>query len=79
MMNERIRELLEQSLRWSGENVNRNLYSVYEIQQKEYEKFAKLIAAECAGIYDKIENGNRHLGTDDYLEALQRTFFGVDG
>lgn len=78
-MNERIQELLEQSLRWAGENVNRNLYSVYEIQQKEYEKFAQLIVRECAGIYDRIENGNQHLGTDDYLEALHKTFFGVDG
>ncbi len=41
------------------------------------EKFAELIVRECAGIYDKIDNGNSHMGTDDYLEALHRTFFGV--
>jgi len=38
------------------------------------EKFAKLIAKECAGIYNKIDNGNLHMGTDDYLEALHKTF-----
>ena len=41
-------------------------------------KFAELIVRECAGIYDKIDNGNLHMGTDDYLEALRRTFFGVE-
>jgi len=46
-MNERIRELKQQALHWSGENVNRNLYSNYEIEQKEYEKFAELIVKEC--------------------------------
>lgn len=40
--------------------------------------FAKLIVRECAGIYDKIDNGNLHMGTDDYLEALDKTFFGVE-
>jgi predicted membrane-bound dolichyl-phosphate-mannose-protein mannosyltransferase len=49
-MNERIKELREQALRWSGENVNRNLYSNYEIEQKEYEKFAELIVRECAKV-----------------------------
>jgi hypothetical protein len=32
---------------------------------------------ECAGIYEKIDNGNLHMGTDDYLEALQK-HFGVE-
>ena len=44
----------------------------------DYVKFAELIVRECAGIYDKIDNGNSHMGTDDYLEALHRTFFGVE-
>lgn len=47
-MNERIKQLREQALRWSGKNVNRNLYSNYEIEQKEYNKFAELIIQECA-------------------------------
>ena len=38
------------------------------------EKFAELIVRECAGIYSKIDNGNPHLGADDYLEALQKHF-----
>ena len=42
------------------------------------EKFAELIVKECAGIYSKIDNGNLHMGTDDYLEALHKTFFGVE-
>ena len=39
--------------------------------------FAELIVRECAGIYDKIDNGNLHMGTDNYLEALQK-HFGVE-
>jgi hypothetical protein len=46
-MNDKIKELKQQALRWSGENVNRNLYTNYEIEQKEYEKFAELIVREC--------------------------------
>ena len=38
------------------------------------QKFAELIVRECAGIYSKIDNGNQHLGTDDYLEALDKHF-----
>jgi hypothetical protein len=49
-MNDKIKELKQQALRWSGENVNRNLYTNYEIEQKEYEKFAELIVRECAQI-----------------------------
>ena len=43
--------------------------------QKDFErKFAELIVKECAGIYNKIDNGNAHLGTENYLEALQKHF-----
>lgn len=38
------------------------------------EQFAQLIVRECAGVYDKIDNGNLHMGTDDYLLALQKHF-----
>ena len=55
-MNERIKELREQALRWSGENINRNLYTDYEIQLKEYQKFAELIVRECVGIVSKRKN-----------------------
>jgi len=41
-------------------------------------EFAELIVQECAGIYSKIDDGNLHMATDDYLEALHKTFFGVE-
>ena len=68
-MNQRIQELIKQagtdcSGKWMGIN--------------HAEKFAELIVKECAGIYSKIDNGNQHMGTDDYLEALHKTFFGVE-
>lgn len=39
-----------------------------------FDKFALLIVRRCAAIYTKIDNGNSHLGTDNYLEALYRQF-----
>ena len=44
------------------------------VSDQELERFAELIVRECAGIYDKIDNGNAHLGTEDYLEALHKHF-----
>jgi hypothetical protein len=38
------------------------------------EKFAELIVRECSNIFVKIENGNLHLGTDNYLEAIHAHF-----
>ncbi len=70
-MNERIRELWDQAAQLETD-------SSWEGQTKFMEKFAQLIVRECAGIYDKIDNGNLHMGTDDYLEALHKTFFGVE-
>ena len=77
-MNERIRELA----RRSGAHISiRNLASnpvqrieFIELCDDKIEKFAKLIVEECAGIYASIDNGNLHMGTDDYLEALHKTF-----
>jgi hypothetical protein len=40
-------------------------------------KFAELIVKECASIYDKIDNGNKHLDTDHYPEAIYK-HFGVE-
>ena len=72
-MNERIKELAEQASHQSPDG-----YPVTIPYSKDFaEKFAELIVKECAGIYSKIDNGNLHMGTDDYLEALHRTFFGV--
>jgi hypothetical protein len=45
------------------------------LDEREFlEKFAELIVEECVGIYSKINNGNLHMGTDNYLEALHKTF-----
>ena len=72
-MNERVQELalraeimLAKQCTITGEG-----YSYYEFSK---EKFAELIVRECLGIYDKIENGNRHLGTDRYPAAVGRHF-----
>lgn len=63
-MNERIQQLLDES----------KLTSVQEMFEPELYKFAELIVKECAEIYECIDNGNLHAGTDDYLEALHKTF-----
>ncbi len=75
-MNERIQELAVKAKLMAEEDINRQIS--YNIELKAFaEKFAELIVKECAGIYSKIDNGNLHMGTDDYLEALQK-HFGVE-
>jgi hypothetical protein len=75
-MNERIKELVKTA----GLNIDGYGYPIWgcldgEDEKKAFlEKFAQLLISECAGIYDKIDNGNLHKGTDNYLEALHRTF-----
>ena len=69
-MNERIKELVNQC---RGDPMTSEFEPRFD-----KEKFAQLIVKECAGIYDKIDNGNLHMGTDNYLEALNKTFFGVE-
>jgi hypothetical protein len=69
--------------RKSGATVNqgfdgtKNFVYGITLSPEELDKFAQLIVRECAGIYSKIDNGNSHMGTDDYLEALQK-HFGVE-
>jgi hypothetical protein len=63
-MNERIKQLANKAVG------KRSCYMI----EAEYIKFAGLIVKECAGIYSKIDNGNLHMGTDNYLEALHKTF-----
>jgi hypothetical protein len=72
-MNERIRELHNQARDFylQDEYVNLSMKDLHRLVE---EKFAELIVGECAGIYDKIDNGNLHMGTDNYLEALHKTF-----
>lgn len=41
-----------------------------------YQRFAKAIIGECAGIYEAIDNGNEVEGTSDYLTAVKRRFDG---
>jgi hypothetical protein len=77
-MNERIKEL---ALRAGGEfwqrlendAVKQDAYITFDPPDS-LEKFAEFIVKECAGIYSKIDNGNLHMGSDDYLEALQKHF-----
>lgn len=72
-MNERIQELAVKAKLMAEEDINRQIS--YNAELKAFaEKFAELIVKECAGIYSKIDNGNLHMGTEDYLEALHKTF-----
>ena len=64
-MNERIRELAKQATKQ---------YSPTYYTQEWIQGFAKSIVEECAGIYCSIDNGNLHMGTDDYLNALHKHF-----
>ncbi len=66
-MNERIGQLAEQAGLLGPSSRVGNSHEAAE-------KFAELIVRECAGIYSKIDNGNLHVGTEDYLEALQKHF-----
>jgi hypothetical protein len=83
-MNERIRKLVLKAI-YDVDHIyhpvdnplNEEVSKMY-IPDCFAEKFAELIVRECAGIYEKIDNGNLHMGTDDYLEALHKTFFGVE-
>ena len=71
-MNERIKELIKESTEFKRIDLGDSSYREQFVFNKE--KFAELIVQECAGIYSKIDNGNLHMGTDDYLEALHKTF-----
>lgn len=79
-MNERIKQLAEQAGCKVMDDGEWYIPSATGLEKIVYtkgiglEKFAELIVKECAGIYSKIDNGNLHMGTDDYLEALHKTF-----
>jgi hypothetical protein len=75
-MNERIKKLAAAHLlhvRYSQhrESVVEDHYDFYP---EELEEFALQIVRECAGIYEAIDNGCTIKDTDDYLEALHKTF-----
>ena len=69
-MNERIEHITKQVDEYFDD------LTIEFSRQAWMEKFAELIVRECAGIYSKIDNGNSHMGTDNYLEALHKTFRG---
>lgn len=62
-MNNNIKELLDKAT-----------YDILGVKQVDQKEFAEMIVRQCASIYSKIDNGNQHHGTDDYLEALQKHF-----
>ncbi len=76
-MNEQIRKLAKQS----GFSLDSTGIYTAKLEHlpitDNMEKFAELLIKECAGIYSKIDNGNLHMGTDDYLTALVK-HFGVE-
>ncbi len=69
-MNERIEHCLYQA----GLTAQGCWDELDDYAKEGIEKFAELMVKECAGIYEKIDNGNLHLGTDNYLEALRKHF-----
>ena len=69
-MNERIKELIQKAQKVVGHTDG----GYTEIKVLDPEKFAELLIRECVNIYSKIDNGNLHMGTDNYLEALHKTF-----
>jgi len=71
-MNERITELAKQVCIHEWPEYRPDIVKV--LSMKQLHEFAELIIGECASIYDKIDNGNLHMGTDNYLEALHKTF-----
>jgi len=75
-MNERIRKLaLDAGLFNYVDNETPRRYFIDGYADlEEVKKFAELLIRECAGIYVQIDNGNQHLGTYNYLEALQKHF-----
>ena len=73
-MNERIRQLADEAGAETWSRAPMRAVTGLAFTDENLKKFAELIVAECAGIYDKIDNGNLHMGTDNYLEALHKTF-----
>jgi hypothetical protein len=67
-------DLIKEFARQSGFKVNWQHADVQAIKMAQYREFAELIVQECMNIYSKIDNGNLHMGTDNYLEALHKTF-----
>ena len=75
-MNQRIQKLAVDSgmMNYIDNETPRHYFLSGNADEEDLEKFAQLIVQKCAGIYSKIDNGNLHMGTDNYLEALHKTF-----
>jgi hypothetical protein len=69
-MNEQINELIKQAAMRPACTGD-----WYSMSPAMVEHFAQSIVRECMDIYSRIDNGNLHLGTDNYLEALGKTFW----
>jgi hypothetical protein len=67
-MHENIRKLAEQA------SILQEGCDPVGLQVEQLEKFARLIIGECTSIYSRIDNGNSHMGTDNYLKAVYRHF-----
>ena len=65
-MNERIKEIIKEA------GIDGDSIHVYT--RGFPQRLIKLVVNECASIYSRIDNGNEHLGTDNYLEALYKHF-----
>lgn len=78
-MNKRTKQLLvEAGFKMFDGKVAAGGFTSSEKMTENVEKLIELVVKDCSGIYSKIDNGNLHMGTDDYLEALHKTFFGVE-
>lgn len=76
-MNDRIKELVEQARIYADELIGQKLPDTVW-QDRYHEELVHLVVWECAGIYHRINNGNLHMGTNDYMEALNKTFWGEE-
>jgi hypothetical protein len=77
-MNKRLTELYRASRPKEALASQDEFKSANALLGSDVERFAELLIKECAGIYSKIDNGNLHMGTDDYLEALHKHFKGEE-
>ena len=71
-MNDRIKSLIEKA---TVKERSHGAFGEPEIWKRlDEEMLVKLVVEECAGIYDKIDNGNKHLDTEHYPEAIYKHF-----
>lgn len=64
---------LEDRFEQLAAQANFNIYHS-DIWRGTARKFAESIVKECCGIYDKIDNGNPHMDTEYFPEAIHKHF-----